>query len=218
MRTYGLVLESYGKYVKIKTKDGEYIIKSDKKVPKEGTKIEIKDFGAGDYLAKVVAKKPGEFDQLPNVKFVVFSEKLIEKMQYKHSNSIVVALALFLEELSKRIDINSYLLAKLKKILSNDKIDDEDKKFQIYLNVLSGRYGLKKEGESIVFMDRKCSTFHVFLKDNKIFGKIEEGVTNSAIIYFEKFPENVQQLEENLRKSFQIVAIKLLNFSEGAYV
>jgi len=38
MRVFGLVPESYGKYVKVRTRDGEVIIKSDKKAPKEGTK------------------------------------------------------------------------------------------------------------------------------------------------------------------------------------
>lgn len=218
MRTYGLVLESYGKYVKIKTKDGEYIIKSEKKAPKEGTKIEVKDFGKGDYLAKVVAKRPGEFEQLPAVKFVAISDKLVEKMNYKHSNLISVALALFLEELSKRIDINKALIMKLQKLLNGENLDDEDRKYEQYLNLLSGRYGLKSEKGKIAFMDRKNSTFHIFLQDNKIFGKIEEGVVNSATIYFEKIPENVQELEENLKKNFQLVAIKLLSFSEGTYV
>ncbi len=218
MRAYGLVLESYGKYLKVRTKDGEFIVKSDKKFPKEGTKIEVKDFGKGDYLAKIVAKKPGEFEELPNVKFVEMSERIISGLKFKHINAVSVAVALFLEELSKRIEISNPLILRIQKLLSSKDLDDEDKKFERYLNVLSGRYGLKSDSEVIIFIDRKTSMFHVFLEDNKIFGKVEDGIQNSVILYFEKLPENVRYLEESLRKYFQIVSIKLEGFSEGAYV
>jgi len=218
MRAYGLVLESYGKYVKVRTKDGEFIVRSDKKPPKEGTKIEVKDFGKGDYLAKVVAKKPGEFEELPNVKFVEISERITSGLKFKHMNTISVAVALFLEEISKRIEISNPFILRIQKLLSGKDLDDEDRKFERYLNVLSGRYGLKSDSGTIIFMDRKTSTFHVFLEANKIFGKVEDGIQNSVVLYFEKFPENVQYLEESLRKHFQIVSIKLEGFSEGAYV
>jgi hypothetical protein len=214
---YGTIVESYGKYVKIKVKDGEFVIRSDKKAPKEGTKIEIKDFGKGDYLAKVLAKKPGEFEELPSVRFIDISEKLLSGVNVKHLDTLSVALALFLEELAKRIDLTHLLMLKLQNILSGDSSEEEGK-FLIYLNLLSGRYGLKSEKNTVVFMDRKLKTFLVFLEDNKIFGKVTEGIQDSVILYFEKVPDNAKLLEESLKRYFQVVLIKLESFSEGAYV
>lgn len=237
MITYGLVIETYGKYVKVRTTDGEFIIKSDKSPPKKGTKIEVKDFGKGDYTARVVAKRPGEFAELPNVKFVDLAEKILERLfaatsnntetlknpQFylvtsKDKNFVTTAIALFIEELSKRVDISNVILEKIQKILIDDDTSQEKKKNEYLLNLLSGRYGLKHENGNFTFLDRKNSTFHILTSDNRIIGKIEEGIESLALIYFEKIPENIQLLESNLKKYFQVVSIKLINLSEGAYV
>lgn len=237
MITYGLVVETHGKYVKVRTRDGEFIIKSDKSPPKKGTKIEVKDFGKGDYTARVIAKRPGEFTELPSVKFVEASEKILERIfsstshntqilknsqlhsiVLKNKNFVTTAIALFIEELSKRVDISNIILEKIQRILTDDDTSEEKKKVEDFLNLLSGKYGLKNENGNFVFFDRKNSTFHILTQDNRIIGKIEEGIESSAVIYFEKIPEDAQSLETNLKKYFQVVSIKLINLSEGAYV
>ncbi|MGQ9855765.1 MAG: hypothetical protein ACUVQF_03445 [Fervidobacterium sp.] len=117
MKIFGYVLESYGKYVKVRTQDGEYIIRSDKRPPKEGTKLELKNFGSGDYFAKVVAKKPYEFSELPSVKFVQMAEELIASQSVwdEHmKNRLTIAIGLFLEKISKRREIDKRLLQKFK--------------------------------------------------------------------------------------------------------
>ncbi len=221
MRVFGLVLESYGKYVKVKTKDGEVIIKSDKKAPKEGMKIEIKDFGQGDYKAQVLAKRPGRFDDLPNVRFVEMSEKLVDEMSRNSTNKLdrddlVVNIALFIEELSKRIDVNSAFLQKFQKYM-NGELDGNTElaDFENYINLLSGRYGLKKSKNGIAFLNRAHGTFQVFVGDDSILGKIDG---DSITLYFSKMPENVEELERNLRRSFSFVSFKLEGFVDGTYV
>ena len=221
MRVFGLVLESYGKYVKVRTRDGEVIIKSDKKAPKEGTKIEMKDFGQGDYKAKVLAKRPGKFDELPNVRFIEISERLVDEMSRNSTNKLdrddlVVNIALFIEELSKRIDVNSAFLQKFQKYL-NGELDGNTElaDFENYINLLSGRYGLKKSKNGIAFLDRARGTFQVFVGDDSILGKIDG---DSITLYFSKMPENVEELERNLRRSFSFVSFKLEGFVDGTYV
>jgi len=221
MRVFGLVLESYGKYVKVRTRDGEVIIKSDKKAPKEGTKIEMKDFGQGDYKAKVLAKRPGKFDELPNVSFIEISERLVDEMSRNSTNKLdrddlVVNIALFIEELSKRIDVNSAFLQKFQKYL-NGELDGNTElaDFENYINLLSGRYGLKKSKNGIAFLDRARGTFQVFVGDDSILGKIDG---DSITLYFSKMPENVEELERNLRRSFSFVSFKLEGFVDGTYV
>jgi len=221
MRVFGLVLESYGKYVKVKTRDGEVIIKSDKKAPKEGTKIEMKDFGQGDYKAKVLAKRPGKFDELPNVRFIEISERLVDEMSRNSTNKLdrddlVVNIALFIEELSKRIDVNSAFLQKFQKYM-NGELDGNTElaDFENYINLLSGRYGLKKSKNGIAFLNRAHGTFQVFVGDDSILGKIDG---DSITLYFSKMPENVEELERNLRRSFSFVSFKLEGFVDGTYV
>ncbi|HPT58770.1 MAG TPA: hypothetical protein PLD16_02950 [Fervidobacterium sp.] len=221
MRVFGLVLESYGKYVKVKTKDGEVIIKSDKKAPKEGMKIEIKDFGQGDYKAQVLAKRPGRFDDLPNVRFVEMSEKLVDEMSHTPAeklkrDDLVVNIALFIEELSKRIDVNSAFLQKFQKYM-NGELDGNTElaDFENYINLLSGRYGLKKSKNGIAFLNRAHGTFQVFVGDDSILGKIDG---DSITLYFSKMPENAEELERNLRRSFSFVSFKLEGFVDGTYV
>jgi len=221
MRVFGLVLESYGKYVKVKTKDGEVIIKSDKKAPKEGMKIEIKDFGQGDYKAQVLAKRPGRFDDLPNVRFVEMSEKLVDEMSHTPAeklkrDDLVVNIALFIEELSKRIDVTGTFLQKFQKYL-NGELDGNTElaDFENYINLLSGRYGLKKSKNGIAFLNRAHGTFQVFVGDDSILGKIDG---DSITLYFSKMPENVEELERNLRRSFSFVSFKLEGFVDGTYV
>ncbi len=221
MRVFGLVLESYGKYVKVKTKDGEVIIKSDKKAPKEGMKIEIKDFGQGDYKAQVLAKRPGRFDDLPNVRFVEMSEKLVDEMSHTPAeklkrDDLVVNIALFIEELSKRIDVTGTFLQKFQKYL-NGELDGNTElaDFENYINLLSGRYGLKKSKNGIAFLNRAHGTFQVFVGDDSILGKIDG---DSITLYFSKMPENAEELERNLRRSFSFVSFKLEGFVDGTYV
>ncbi|HOK33376.1 MAG TPA: hypothetical protein PLM21_03040 [Fervidobacterium sp.] len=221
MRVFGLVLESYGKYVKVRTRDGEVIIKSDKKAPKEGTKIEMKDFGQGDYKAKVLAKRPGKFDELPNVRFIEISERLVDEMSRNSTNKLdrddlVVNIALFIEELSKRIDVNSAFLQKFQKYM-NGELDGNTElaDFENYINLLSGRYGLKKSKNGIAFLNRAHGTFQVFVGDDSILGKIDG---DSITLYFSKMPENVEELERNLRRSFSFVSFKLEGFVDGTYV
>lgn len=221
MKVFGLVLESYGKYVKVKTRDGEVIIKSDKKAPKEGTKIEMKDFGQGDYKAKVLAKRPGKFDALPNVRFIEISERLVDGMSYNISNKsrrddLIVDIALFIEELSKRMEISGAFLQRFQKYL-NGELDgsNEFEEFENYVNLLSGKYGLKRTKNGIVFLNRSHGTFQVFVGEDSISGKIDG---DSIVLYFSKMPENAEELEQNLRKSFSFVSFKLEGFVDGTYV
>jgi len=207
--------------VKVRTRDGEVIIKSDKKAPKEGTKIEMKDFGQGDYKAKVLAKRPGKFDELPNVRFIEISERLVDEMSRNSTNKLdrddlVVNIALFIEELSKRIDVNSAFLQKFQKYL-NGELDGNTElaDFENYINLLSGRYGLKKSKNGIAFLNRAHGTFQVFVGDDSILGKIDG---DSITLYFSKMPENVEELERNLRRSFSFVSFKLEGFVDGTYV
>ncbi|QAV33631.1 hypothetical protein SAMN04488510_12835 [Fervidobacterium changbaicum] len=233
MKIFGFVVESYGKYVKVKTSDGEYIIKSEKKAPKEGTKIELKDFGVGDYLAKVLAKKPYNFRDLPSVRFVQLAEELVNDLEFSAKERLIVAIALFLEEVSKRMEMDKSMLQKLKMALkktrslnvesSDDKTKENEKQqdlagFLNYLNVLSGKYGLIVD-EGVVFLDREGGTFEVFLKNNRIYGIIQESTLSSSVtLFFEKVPENILELEKRLKDNFNVVSIKLEAMRDGTYV
>ncbi|AMW33573.1 hypothetical protein [Fervidobacterium islandicum] len=233
MKIFGFVVESYGKYVKVKTSDGEYIIKSEKKAPKEGTKIELKDFGVGDYLAKVLAKKPYNFRDLPSVRFVQLAEELVNDLEFSAKERLIVAIALFLEEVSKRREMDKSMLQKLKMALkktrslnvesSDDKTKENEKQqdlagFLNYLNVLSGKYGLIVD-EGVVFLDREGGTFEVFLKNNRIYGIIQESTLSSSVtLFFEKVPENILELEKRLKDNFNVVSIKLEAMRDGTYV
>ncbi|MEJ5256973.1 MAG: hypothetical protein WHS64_01840 [Fervidobacterium sp.] len=243
MKIFGYVLESYGKYVKVRTQDGEYIIKSDKRPPKEGTKLELKNFGSGDYFAKVVAKKPYEFNELPSVKFVQMAEELLASQEIWNEhvkNRLAIAIGLFLEEVSKRRDIDKKLLTRFKSLLNErigrrsdsgeviggtgilfpgnhaDNSDKADKyaEFEKYLNILSGRYGLIIN-EGLVFVDRELGTFEVFVVGNHIFAKTDG---QNLTLYFEKIPDGVEQLERRLKRVFRQVHIKLKGMDDGTYV
>ncbi|WP_448376126.1 hypothetical protein [Fervidobacterium sp.] len=227
MKIFGYVLESYGKYVKVKTSDGEYIIKSDKKVPKQGAKIELKDFGSGDYFAKVLAKKPYNFKELPAVKFVQLSEEILEDIEITAKERFIIAIALVLEEISKRRELDKQFLQKVRGLIkrlvtpaTNKSTDDEKdfEEFQNYVNVLSGKYGLIIN-DGAIFIDRENMIFEVFLRDNRFYGIIDTSSTGSAVtLYFEKIPENIEELEKKLKNNFNFVSIKLEAMSDGTYV
>jgi len=227
MKIFGYVLESYGKYVKVKTSDGEYIIKSDKKAPKQGAKIELKDFGSGDYFAKVLAKKPYNFKELPAVKFVQLSEEILEGIEIRAKERFIIAIALVLEEISKRRELDKQFLQKVRSLIkrlftstTNKSTDDEKdfEEFQNYVNVLSGKYGLIIN-EGAIFIDRENMIFEVFLRDNRFYGIIDTSSTGAAVtLYFEKIPENIGDLEKRLKNNFEFVSIKLEAMSDGTYV
>jgi len=234
VKIFGLVVESYGKYVKVKTSDGEYIIKSGKKAPKEGAKIELKDFGVGDYVAKVLAKNLTTFGNCLVLDLSRLLKSWSKGLIFRPKSDSLLPIALFLEEISKRREIDRSILQRLKRALRKlqtadaaqqsmeKKESDSDRQelenFLNYLNILSGKYGLIIN-EGIVFLDRETGTFEVFLKDNRIYGVTQQNSLSSSVtLYFEKIPENVTELEKRLRNNFNVVSIKLEAMRDGTYV
>lgn len=213
MKIIGLILESYGKYMKLRTPDGEIIVKSDRKPPKEGTKIELKDFGYGDLKATIIAKKDDTVDHLPDLRLIAVSEKLsrfIPEQLQEWSKDITVRIALVLEEVSKKTDMNREFFKNFENYLANS-----DGVFEFYLNILSGAYGLLYRSGIFVFLNRKNGRFEVFTKDNKIKGHVTE---KAVTLYFQRIPADVRELELNLKKHFGVVNIKLESLDGGVYV
>lgn len=213
MKVIGLVLESYGKYMKVRTRDGEIIVKSDKRPPKEGSKIELKDFGYGDLRATIVAKKDDTIDHLPSLKLMELSEKVAKSLSEDFrawSKEIAVRIALVLEEVSKRVDIDTEFLKWM-----GGYFVSHDECFEHYLNMISGGYGLLSRDGIFVFINRRNGRFEVFTKDNKIKGIVTDEIVT---LYFKKMPGGVEELENNLKKHFGLVNIKLESLDGGVYV
>uniref|UniRef100_A0A7C5VL38 Uncharacterized protein n=1 Tax=Fervidobacterium thailandense TaxID=1008305 RepID=A0A7C5VL38_9BACT len=213
MKIIGLILESYGKYMKVRTPDSEIIVKSDRKPPKEGSKIEIKDFGYGDLKATIIVKRDDMVDHLPDLRLLEVSEKLsrlIPGQLQEWSKDITARIALVLEEVSKKTDIDREFLKNFESYLANS-----DEFFEFYLNILSGGYGLLYRNGIFVFLNRKNSRFEVFTKDNKIKGLVTE---KAVTLYFQRIPADVRELELNLKRHFGFVNIKLESLDGGVYV
>jgi hypothetical protein len=159
---------------------------------------------------------------------------LVEGLDVLSKERLIVAIALFLEEISKRREIDKSILQRLRKALrksqavdsaqqSTEKKESNDDRQELedflnYLNILSGKYGLIIS-EGIVFLDREGGTFEVFLKNNRIYGVTQQNAMRSSVtLYFEKIPENVTVLEKRLRNNFDVVSIKLEAMRDGTYV
>ncbi len=204
MKIYGYVMETYGKFVKVRTKDGEVVIKSEKANSlKDKKTIEIKNSGYGDLKAKIVA---GPSQELPSLK----SLQLVD--QYFGEVDFATQLANFLDELSKRIIVDSEFLKKLRDYIYKEK----DEEFEYVLKLLSGRYGLLSNGNLVIFLDKILGTFEIFGEDTtgKITGLVKE---SEVVVYFEKIPQKVDELYQKLKQYFGSVVIKKEGYENGFY-
>ncbi len=204
MKIYGYVVETYGKFVKVRTKEGEVVIKSDKANSlKDKKTIEIKNSGYADLQAKIVA---GPSEELPSLK----SLQTVE--QYFGEVDFATQLAKFLDEIGRRINIDAEFLKKLKEYVHKGK----DEEFEYVLKLLSGKYGLLSNGELIIFLDKTLGTFEVYGESStgKITGVVKE---NEVVLYFEKIPQKVDELYEKMKQYFGNVVIKKEGYEDGFY-
>ncbi|MBZ4650331.1 hypothetical protein [Thermosipho sp. (in: thermotogales)] len=202
---YGIVSDLYRNIVRLKTNNGDIVIKSNKKMPK-GLKVEIKNIGQGDYKGKILM---GPSKVLPSLDAIYYSSMITE------DRSLVEKLSFLFEELSKRVKIDRSFLEKFKKYFEAGEVDEDNKVFGNYVNLLSGRYGFRSFGMIKIFVDRKAEEFVLYFKDNVIKGKVEG---NDIILSTDKIIENIEELKERLKKYFLNVYIKYENFEGGIYV
>ncbi len=205
MKIYGYVVETYGKFVKVRTKEGEVVIKSDKANSlKDKKTIEIKNSGYADLQAKIVA---GPSEELPSLK----SLQMVE--QYFGEVDFATRLARFLDEIGRRINIDAEFLKMLKEYVYKKEKDEE---FEYVLKLLSGRYGLLSNGELIIFLDKTLGTFEVYGESSigKIKGVVKE---TEVVLYFEKIPQKVDELYEKMKQYFGNVVIKKEGYEDGFY-
>ncbi|ABR31391.1 hypothetical protein SU69_07850 [Thermosipho melanesiensis] len=198
---YGVVSDTYKNLVKLKTKNGEVIVKSNKKIPK-GLRVEVKNIGEGDYKGKLVAGPKGS---LPPLRYVFLATKITEDEVYIERIS-----KLFIE-LEKRIKLDKEFLSRFREYFENG----EDKEFEKYINILSGQVGFRVFGDIKVFYDRLLQKFEIFYEKGVIEGYISDDeitLKTSTII------ENVEDLKKRLEKYFKYVFVKFEGFEGGIYV
>ncbi|QTA37886.1 hypothetical protein JYK00_09235 [Thermosipho ferrireducens] len=202
---YAIVTETFGKFMKLKTKNGEIVIRSKKSVPKEGISVELKSSGNADFFGKIIA---GPSKKLPSLKFLVFAEKISKKKQH------IVSIAFFLEELKERLKINNEIINIIKKYVEIGEVNEEMKTIGSYLNALSGKFGLRSYQNSLVFTNRETGEFEIYTEDNTIKGVVRG---NSIEIILKKIPEDIELLKTSLEKHFTFVSIKKEGMENGIY-
>lgn len=201
---YGIVTDLYRNLVKLKTKSGEIVIKSNKKIPK-GLKVEVKKMGDGDFKGKILAG-PSVF--LPSTKNIYYATKITEDERF------IEKIAFVFEEISKRIVINKDFLKKFKQYFDVGEIDSGQKIFGNYFNLLSGKYGFRSYENSKVFIEREKKEFTIYAKNNIIYGVIEN---ENIVLKTDKVIENIEELKEKLKKYFANVFVTVLGFEGGKY-
>ncbi|MBT1247937.1 MULTISPECIES: hypothetical protein [unclassified Thermosipho (in: thermotogales)] len=202
---YGIVSDSYKNLVKLKTKKGELVLKSNKKIPK-GLRIEVKKIGQGDYEGKILL---GPKSYLPPIKYIFLANRITDDPRF------IERLSVIFEELEKRIKINRNFLERFEKYFKSNMKDEENLEFEVYLNALSGRYGLRSFGDIKVFFDRVSEKFEIFYEKEVIVGYVngeQISLSTSSVI------ENVEELKSRLSKYFKNVFIKFEGFKGGVYV
>lgn len=215
MKIIGLVVEAYGRYVKVRTKEGDIIIKTEKRTPKEGTHIELKDRGVGDYSARVLAKLEPELTELPSLRTLATAERLLRNLDQdflvENGREVQVRLALWLDEISKRTSLTADLLQQIEDYLNGKSAQE----LEGTLNLLSGKYGFLARHGVFVFLFRPASRFELFSKGLRIKGLVTD---RSVTLQFSRMPSGVDELERELKRSFEIVNFKLAGMEGGFYV
>ncbi|GAB4308674.1 hypothetical protein [Pseudothermotoga lettingae] len=218
----GVVIERMGKFVKIKTHDGETVVKMRKKLPELGEMVRITDRPVSQkvYVAEKITEAPEALPPLNELK------PLLKTIKKPRTSFDIQFLSQLVDMIKMRVgSLPQDFYANLGMYYENGEVDEKMKSLGFWLLTLSHPYVFKsipsKKGPIHIFMNRKKRSFSVsFVKNSSIVcvkGTVQEDYIFVDFINFSPDREALEKLKDNLLGHFRNVFFKVGDLKNGLY-
>lgn len=218
----GIVVDRFGKWVKIRTEKGETVVKMNKKLPEIGELVRITDHPSNlkVYVAEKIFEAPEVLPPLQQL------QPFLRSVDKPRGDFDIPFLAKLTEQVEKRVgQLQSDFFDQLGLYYKKGEINEDMKTFGLWLMTVSHPYTFKSlpdlEKPIHIFMDRNSKKFRVdFVRDSKtmtIDGVIIADQIAVNISGFRANQEQIQHLRESLNTYFKNVLINTGGLRNGLY-
>lgn len=217
MMLEGFVVETFGKFAKLRTDKGDIVVKVKGQPPEVGKLVRISDQPLLDkiYLAEKVLQLKGDSPSLSSLEPIL---RAIKKFRFDEDVVFLSQTVQAVQSRTGKLDRDFY------RSIARYYETAEDENFGIWLFTLSSPYIFQsfpdKEAPVHVYIDRSHRTFRMdFVKDSKPI-VLEGNVWQHQIVlsFSQMLPtEKMEELKERLSKHFMIVRFVLGAGIDGLY-
>lgn len=213
----GFVIETFGKFAKLRTEKGDIVVKVKGQPPEVGKFVRISDQPVLEkfYLAEKVLQLEGDSPPLSALEPIL---RVIGKARFDEDVVFLSLTAQTVEARAGKLDRNFY------RSLAKYYETAEDETFGLWLFTLSNPYIFQsvpeKEAPVHIYVDRSRHTFRIdFVKDSKpvvIEGKVWQD--QLVLSFSQMFPtDRMEELRERLSRHFSLVRFILGAGIDGLY-
>ncbi|MGJ8454798.1 hypothetical protein ACSFC1_05775 [Pseudothermotoga sp. U03pept] len=218
----GVVIDRFGKWIKIRTQDGETILKVRKRPPEVGEIVRITDQPTSQkvYLAERLFNAPEPLPPLEELK------PLLQNIGKPLNDYDIPFLVKLIEQIERRLgQLPKWFFEELGAYYKNGETSEKMEAFGLWVLTVSHPYVFRSlvgdGGLHHLFIDRKRMTFRIHcIKQSKtlcIDGIVlADSITVKVNDYKLNF-EQIQSLRELLSKHFRNVFINTGGLKDGLY-
>lgn len=218
----GIVVDRFGKWVKIRTQKGETVVRMNKKLPEIGELVRITDHPANlkVYVAEKIFEAP---EALPPLRKL---QPLLQSIGKPRDDADIPFLAKLTEQVENRVgQIRNDFFDQMGIYYKKGEINENLQTFGIWLMTVSYPYTFRSlpdlEKPIHTFIDRSSKKFRIdFVKNSKTMSIDGIIITNQIILNMAGLKINQEQMEQ-LRKSlnmyFESVLINTGGLRNGLY-
>ncbi len=218
----GVVIDRFGKWVKIKTQKGETVVKMNRKLPQIGELVRITEYPVNPkvYVAEKIFEAPEVLPPLQQL------QPLLRSIEKPRGDLDIPFLAKVAEQIQKRTGrLDNDFFDRLGLYYKNGEVNQDMEAFGLWLMTLSHPYTFRSlpdlEKPLHLFIDRRSKTFRVdFVRNSKVMS-IEGTIISDQIFLnmtgVKASTEQIEQLRSSLSTYFRTVLINTGGLKDGLY-
>ncbi len=218
----GVVIDIFGKWVKIRTQNGETVVKMNRKLPEIGELVRITDHPVNlkVYAAEKIFEAPEVLPPLQKL------QPLLRNIDKPRNDADIPFLVKLIERVENRIgQLRSDFFEQVGLYYKNGEVNESLKTFGLWLMTVSHPFTFKSlpdlEKPLHIFMDRNSKRFRIdFVRNSKTMS-IEGLIINDQIVLdikgFKIDQQQIEQLRTSLSTYFKSVLINTGGLRDGLY-
>lgn len=218
----GIVIDRFGKWIKIRTQDGETVLKVQRKPPEVGELVRITDQPTSQkiYVAEKLFDAPEPLPPLEELK------PLLQSIGKPLNDYDIPFLVKLVEQIERRLgEVPKWFFEELGAYYKSGEINEKMEAFGLWMLTVSHPYvfrSLPDDSNPLhLFIDRKRMTFTIHcIKQSKpvcIDGAVLSDSISVKVNGYSLNPQQIQDLRELLGKHFKNVFINPGGLKDGLY-